>query len=111
KRSCGDPNLSLQVEGEADLAWKGGEWEKMNGTGKVSSVEVAKTGYRLQTPGPVSVSIRSGRVQAERVVLEGDHSRLSLQLKGNVDGTGIDTRVQGDSSLKLIEFFSPAIEE
>jgi hypothetical protein len=111
RRNCSDPALSFFAEGEGRVSWRGMNWRLMSGSGKISSLELAKAGFHLKIPEPVRLTVNSGQVEMSKTYLQGDQSRLSLQASGRVDGSSIDARIQGESSLKLLEFVTALAEE
>lgn len=111
RRSCADPALNFNVSANAALKWKGKNWQAMSGEGLIKDFSVAKTGYHLRSPKPIPLAAANGVLEAEKFLLEGEQSKLYVKATGRVDGTGIDSQVQGDASLKLLEFLTPLIEE
>jgi translocation and assembly module TamB len=111
RRVCADPSLSFLATGEAKLKWKGGAWQAMSGAGKVEGFELSKSGYHLKTPAAVGVSVQNGYVQLERTSLQGERSKLSFGAEGRVDGSALNASIQGEASMRLLEFFTALMEE
>lgn len=111
RRVCSDPSLSFLINGSGKLKWKGGAWQAMSGGAKIQSFELSKSGYHLKTPGPVELSVQNGHVQLERTFLQGEQSKVNVNLEGRVDGSAVNARVQGEVSMRLLEFFTALMEE
>lgn len=111
KRNCADSGLVLQVDGEGKFSWLGPNWEAMTGLGTLRGLEISKSSFHLRSPSPIEISAVNGTFEAKRIALEGEQSKIILRLKGKADGSSVDSQIQGDSSLKLLEFITPLMEE
>ena len=72
---------------------------------------MAKSGFSLRSSAAVPFQISQGRVESGKIQIEGEDSKFTNYLRGNVDGSSLDNSVQGYLSLKVLEFVSPFIEE
>ena len=111
RRVCNDNALGMRVDGDAKFSWIGDHWRNLSGAGILREFEIARTGYSLKNPTPVDIKASDGKMETERFFLEGLDSKLSLNLKGRIDGSVIDNRVKGNLSLKVLEFVTSLIEE
>jgi hypothetical protein len=111
RRNCSDSGLALNLNGEAKARWLGGNWQALSGTGVLRDIDFSKSSFHLRSAAAVELTASNGLVEASRLILEGEQSKLLIKAKGKVDGSLLDTQIQGDSSLKLLEFVTPLIEE
>lgn len=111
RRNCADQGLVLLFDGEGKASWLGNNWHEMSGSGTLRELEISKSSFHLRSAGSAEILAKSGLLEASRLVLEGEQSKLLLRMKGKVDGSSVDTQIQGDASLKILEFVTPLIEE
>lgn len=111
RANCSDPSLALRARGEAHFTWKGSDWRALSGSGELKELSLSKTGFYLRSPGPTQITAQNGRLDTKPISLEGENSKLQVQLSGKVDGTALDNRIKGIASMKLLEFVTPVIEE
>ncbi len=111
KRNCNDPSLALLLSGQMKLNWKGKGWTKMSGKGELSEFVINRTGFQLRSPDPIEILASNGILSVSKMNLTGENSKLSLKLRGAVDGGSLENSIVGDVSLKILELITPVVEE
>lgn len=111
KANCTDPSISFRLKAGGKFSWKGRDWTAMNGAGMIHDVSLAKAGFSLRSPAAVDFRVQNGLVESGAITLEGESSKLVAKARGKVDGTELDNRLQGQVSMKVLEFATPLIEE
>ncbi len=111
RRNCTDPVLAMNVRAQVQVNWKGADWTHMQGAGQLQELAITKSGYSLKMPAAVGIRVANGLAEAERFQLVGEATNLEFRLKGRVDGSAIDNRMEGPASMRLLEFLTPLVEE
>jgi hypothetical protein len=111
RRNCSDPALGLVINADAQFNWKGSDWRHLNGAGSLASLRLVKSGFEMTNPAPVAFTVSEGQLEAAPFRFSGDETKLGLRIRGKIDGSSLDSGIEGRASLKLLEFVSPLIEE
>lgn len=111
KRLCADPSLSMRLDASGRFAWKGGAWKDLSGQISAKTLQIAKSGFQLSNAAPFMIRAQGGMLESGKVTFEGEDSRLVAQLRGKVDGSAADNTLNGNVSLRVLEFVTPLIEE
>lgn len=96
---------------EGKVNWKGWDWTNMSGGATLQELLISKTGYNLRVPNPVKISAVNGLVESAPGTIEGEDTKLAFAFRGKANGDGLDNSLKGSASLKMLEFFTPLIEE
>jgi hypothetical protein len=111
RRNCTDPDLAFTYSANGQFSWLGSDWIHLSGNGKVDAFDLVKSGYEAKITAPTTFTVNNGEIETQRFHLEGEDTKLNLKFGGKADGSVVSAKIDGQSSLRLLEFVNPLIEE
>ncbi|MCO5142647.1 MAG: translocation/assembly module TamB [Oligoflexia bacterium] len=112
KEICLDPNLELRLGMGGELNWHGSNWTKSNGKFLIQDLKLLKSGVSLQAEKPIQISFDEGFGKTNAPIhFSGEETNLKVSLSGDLSGKKVENSVIGNSTLRILEFISPVIEE
>lgn len=111
KNLCNDPAADLGFSAQLSSKWQGRAWEKMSGGGEIRQLSLQKTGFSLSLQQPAQLSLNEGKYNTAPIELMGPASKIKLSVSGDMKDGTLKNGLSGESSLKIIEFITPLIEE
>lgn len=108
---CKDPEAALQANIKFESRWSGNQWRNMNGEGVINKLLLRKSNYSISNERADHIQVKEGNFELEALNLLGEVSRLRLLAAGKVDGSNLNISLDGESSLRVLEFLTPLIEE